>query len=50
MPPDNIGRNWNDANVSQGMPRIDDCHQNLVTGKKEFSLTGFRGSTVLPIP
>lgn len=31
------GKNWIDASINQGMPKIADNHQKLERGKKEFS-------------
>lgn len=30
------GRDWSDTDISQGMPRITRCHQNLGRGTEGF--------------
>lgn len=43
------GRDWSDTDISQGMPRITRCHQNLGRGTEGFFSRAFTGSMVLPI-
>lgn len=42
------GRDWTDAAVSQGMPRISGHHQRLGSGQKGFFPRAFRRSVAWP--
>ena len=38
------GRDWRDASISQGTPRIVGCHQKLTEAKKDSSLESSQGA------